>query len=111
MASENSQDDSEKSETRTSENEASENRGDAANKKDSGDFTINTRKEIGPKSSDGGPNTALIIMLVVLGAAFLFATGFFVNRRKALGALTKDEEPKKNLEDSWPTNGDKDFND
>ena len=111
MASEDSQDDSGKSETRTSENEASEDGGDAANKTDSGDFTINTRKEIGPKSSDGGPNTALIIILVVLGAAFLFAAGFFVNRRKALGALTKDEEPKKNLEDSWPTNGDRDFND
>ncbi|MBN99277.1 MAG: hypothetical protein CL438_01200 [Acidimicrobiaceae bacterium] len=111
IASEDSQDDSGKSETRTSENEASEDGGDAANKTDSGDFTINTRKEIGPKSSDGGPNTALIIILVVLGAAFLFAAGFFVNRRKALGALTKDEEPKKNLEDSWPTNGDRDFND
>ena len=111
QASEDSQGNDENSQTRASENEASEDGGDAANKTDSEDSTINTRKEIGSKSSDGGPNTALIIILVVLGVALLFAAGFFVNRRKALRALTEDEEPSKNLDDSWPTNGDKDFND
>ena len=111
QASEDSGENNESSQTRSSDSDVSEDGGDAASKTDSGDYTINTRKEVGSKSSGGGPNTVLIVILCVLGAALLLALGFFANRRKNAEESAGIDEPDQKLEDSEPANEDKDLND
>jgi hypothetical protein len=111
QTSEGSEGNNDSSGTRSSDSDVSEDDDNAASKTDSRNTTINTRKEIDPKSSDGGPSTVLIIILVVLGVALLFALGFFANKRKSDEETADVDAADQKMEDSNPTNGDKDFND